>query len=114
MKFDKATQEKLQRDLVEAGAAAVKALDEAKAKGPDGGACNFDSAVMYFPRVQETKVEACAAAVGFRLSKYSNGAYHLSVPHVGHQGHYRTVQAEAQCELLRAAGWDVHMYYKMD
>ncbi len=115
MKFDKATQAKLQQDLKDAREAAVKALAELRTREPrDGGSCNFDSAVLRFPRVQAEKVYAVAEAIGERLYKFSDGGYHLTVPEVGWQGFYRTCQAEAQYELLKSRGWDVSMYYRMD
>jgi hypothetical protein len=113
MKFDKKAQEKLAQDLKAANEAAQKAFTECMAKHGDRGTCNFDSAVLYFPRIQATKVLAVGEQVGVRLFKDFRGRYHVSTP-CGGQGFARTAQAEAMYNVLKAAGWETGMYYQMD
>lgn len=107
MKFDAA---KLTQDLKDAVEAA-RAWE--KANPNDGGSCNFDSCTLRFPRIQVRKVEAAGEAAGCRLYRFSDGAYHLSVPGGG-QGFLRTGQAEAQYKLLKERGYHAGMYYRLD
>lgn len=105
---------KLVEDLKAAKAAAEAAV---AANGEDGGTCNFDSAVLVMPRVNEQKLLQTmkdAGLDGYKLSgSFWRGCFSLSTPSGG-QANRRTRQAEAMGKALTAAGWQTRMYYQMD
>jgi hypothetical protein len=110
--------EKLLRDLRDAQAAALKAVEGTK---EDGGSSNFDAATLSFPGYARTvyaEVEAVAKEAGvlvhLRSSGTWKGTFILGVPSYG-QGDRRTAQAEAMHKLLLQRGWATSgMYYQMD
>lgn len=104
--------EHLRASLVRAQAAANehRAVD-------DAGSCNFDTAVLSFPRMRAATVEQAAEGSGVRLSKIDGawwrGCYFVFINSSG-QAYRRTKMAEAAAASLAADGYDTRMYYQLD
>lgn len=87
----------------------------------DRGTCNFDS--LLFPvgkscvlKRKTAAFEAALTAAGLNPSYRNYGlnrGYVVSV-RLGGQAATRTKATEVVCDMLRAKGYDVTMYYQMD
>lgn len=103
---------KLADDLKAAAAQGVKVAQITE----DGGTCNMDAVSIELPGWRRAKVEqaAKAADVGcFVWSLWGNKRYVFPITGVG-QANARTAAAEAMRDNLRAAGYNVGMYYQID
>lgn len=103
---------KLAEDLKAAAAQGVKVAKITE----DGGTCNMDAVSIDLPGWRRAKVEqaAKAADVGcFVWNLWGSKRYVFPIGGVG-QANARTAAAEAMRDGLRAAGYNVGMYYQMD
>ena len=108
-KIDKYAQ--LASDLTAAVAAA-----RAAAPGPDGGTCNFDSLMLSLPRWDAAKIEEAAKTAGIRAfdSTFCRRKVWVFTVPCGGQAEKYTRQAEAMCKTMKAAGYDAHVWYRLD
>jgi hypothetical protein len=108
---------KLAIDLREAIAKGREAIEGME----DNGTCNFDGIMLstgkdcQVPRKSNRIADAIRQGGG---SAHHKGygirrGYVISLP-VGGQGMTRTKAAEVACDHLRAAGYEVSMWYQMD
>ena len=102
---------KLASDLTAAVAAA-----RAAAPGPDDGACNFDSLMLSLPRWDAAKIEEAAKTAGIRAfdSTFCRRKVWVFTVPCGGQAEKYTRQAEAMCKTMKAAGYDAHVWYRLD
>jgi len=110
---------KTEIDLDVAFKAAAEAADPAvNAFGPDGGSCNFDTAVIS-PKKGErvAKYQAAAAKYGMRVESCNwmgSRAFFVYPARVAGQGLMQTKQAEAIRDALKDHGLDAVVYYQAD
>jgi hypothetical protein len=94
----------------EAARAAGDANDE------DGGTSNFDTPIVFLPRVRGSRIEKAAAEAGVDAStvRYCGATWwFVRVPLDG-QGNCRTRMAEAATKALKDAGLNATTWYQMD
>lgn len=106
-------------DLDAAFKAAAEAADpRANDFGDDGGACNFDTAVIRPKRGQRIKpYQAAAAKYGMRVESFqwmSSRAWRVFPARYAGQGIKRSKQAEAISRALKEHGMDSTVYCQMD
>ncbi len=102
---------KLTEDLIKARLAAEKA-----AEGEDGGTANLDTMTIKLPRAREKKVVEAVKKAGLYTSgrsEWIGPRFFISPPKCG-QGNSRNRAVEAMAKVMREAGYDVLVYYKMD
>lgn len=101
---------KLTTDLIKARLAAEEA-----AKGEDGGSANLDTLTIKLPRAREKKViEAINAADLCGDKQEWLGPRYFIYPPVCGQGNSRYRAVMAMAKVMREAGWDTLIYYRMD
>jgi hypothetical protein len=85
----------------------------------DGGACNFDTVILWgrYSKKREEAIEAAMKAVGGFCYRKTSGIYKgswgLHFP-FGGQGMRRTQAMEEAKRILALNGFEVSMYYAMD
>lgn len=110
----KATDDQYVEILMHANDAALQAR---AANEDDGGTCNFDSPVLFFPKgTRSERVQRIAKSAGIDLDVrrwLGRTCYSVGTAASG-QGALRTRMAEAAYRSMKDAGLDVMMYYQMD
>lgn len=106
-------------DSQKIAAAIKKAVEAARmfASVPDGGSCNFDSAFIRAPRMQESQAKEIEQLCGVRLSLHTYRYQGRILQIVGGregQGARQTAMAEAMAASLKADGIDAAVFYRVD
>lgn len=78
----------------------------------DGGACNFDSTIIFLPRWKSELVKKAAEEAGTRCFRWDKG--YIFPPLTGGQGFKRTANAEAMTKAMKGCGYDAFTRYMMD
>lgn len=93
---------------------AAKEVAQALKDTEDSGTCNFDQPILYGVREAILKEAAEAAGVDYyKTKRYGRVCYLLGSIMEG-QANRRTRMAEAAYKTLKAAGFEVSMYYAID
>lgn len=104
--------DKLERDICAAQREADKFMNI-----NDGGSCNFDTPCIYLGR-NTAAMRNALACLDWEVTpvdggKYWTGWWFVYINTNG-QGDRRSRMAEAACDSLAAAGWQMRMYCQMD
>jgi len=101
---------KLTEDLIKARLAAEKA-----AEGEDGGSANLDTLTISLKRAREVKVVNAAMSADLIAAKidWLGPRFFIYPPECG-QGNSRVRAIEAMEKVMKEAGYDVLMYYRVD
>lgn len=106
-----ARSEQLKEALIRAKAEALNYADV-----DDGGTCNFDAPTISLPYWRKQEIDEAVSGAGLRYFVHHTFGVKSYVICGGTHGqaNRRTVMAEAMYRSLKAAGYDVSMYYQMD
>ena len=89
----------------------------AASTGDDSGTCNLDAVVIKLPRWKDSEIEELKQISGLRISGTLSGMWRgyrfIGFTTYG-QADEKTRMLEAAHKVMKAAGYDVYMYYQMD